>query len=149
MRILICLLALAVTLTCCKSNKRMIRSEVGYVSTQPVEVVVQEKVQDILIVEEEPVTVKKEKVGLTDGADLMRYCIIVGSFIYRQNAINLRSDLMRRGFLGCSIMQNSEGMYRVSAVCDDTHADAARELIRIRRQYPQFRDAWLLEVKED
>ena len=142
MRILICLLALAVTLTCCKSNKRMIRSEVGYVSTQPVEVVVQEKVQDTL-------TVKKEKVGLTDGADLMRYCIIVGSFIYRQNAINLRSDLMRRGFLGCSIMQNSEGMYRVSAVCDDTHADAARELIRIRRQYPQFRDAWLLEVKED
>ena len=104
---------------------------------------------DTLIVEEEPVTVKKEKVGLTDGADLMRYCIIVGSFIYRQNAINLRSDLMRRGFLGCSIMQNSEGMYRVSAVCDDTHADAARELIRIRRQYPQFRDAWLLEVKED
>ena len=95
----------------------MIRSEVGYVSTQPVEVAVQEKVQDTLIVEEEPVTVKKEKVGLTDGADLMRYCIIVGSFIYRQNAI--------------------------------THADAARELIRIRRQYPQFRDAWLLEVKED
>ena len=142
MRILICLLALAVTLTCCKSNKRMIRSEVGYVSTQPVEVAVQEKVQDTLIVEEEPVTVKKEKVGLTDGADLMRYCIIVGSFIYRQNAINLRSDLMRRGFLGCSIMQ-------ISAVCDDTHADAARELIRIRRQYPQFRDAWLLEVKED
>ena len=87
MRILICLLALAVTLTCCKSNKRMIRSEVGYVSTQPVEVAVQEKVQDTLIVEEEPVTVKKEKVGLTDGADLMRYCIIVGSFIYRQNAI--------------------------------------------------------------
>ena len=72
MRILICLLALAVTLTCCKSNKRMIRSEVGYVSTQPVEVVVQEKVQDTLIVEEEPVTVKKEKVGLTDGADVMR-----------------------------------------------------------------------------
>ena len=107
MRILICLFALAVTLTCCKSNKRMIRSEVGYVSTQPVEVAVQEKVQDTLIVEEEPVTVKKEKVGLTDGADLMRYCIIVGSFIYRQNAINLRSDLMRRGFLGCSIMQNS------------------------------------------
>ena len=67
MRILICLLALAVTLTCCKSNKRMIRSEVGYVSTQPVEVAVQEKVQDTLIVEEEPVTVKKEKVGLTDG----------------------------------------------------------------------------------
>ena len=50
MRILICLLALAVTLTCCKSNKRMIRSEVGYVSTQPVEVAVQEKVQDTLIV---------------------------------------------------------------------------------------------------
>lgn len=59
MRILICLLALAVTLTCCKSNKRMIRSEVGYVSTQPVEVAVQEKVQDTLIVEEEPVTDEK------------------------------------------------------------------------------------------
>ena len=76
MRILICLLALAVTLTCCKSNKRMIRSEVGYVSTQPVEVAVQEKVQDTLIVEEEPVTVKKEKVGLTDGRfdAVLYYC---------------------------------------------------------------------------
>lgn len=147
MRILICLLALGMTLACCKSNKKMMRSEVGYVSARPVEVTVQERVQDTLIVEEEPV--KKEKVDLTDGADLMRYCIIVGSFIYQQNAINLRADLMRRGFLGCSIMRNSEGMYRVSAVCDNTHADATQELIRIRRQYPQFRDAWLLEVKED
>ena len=74
MRILICLLALAVTLTCCKSNKRMIRSEVGYVSTQPVEVAVQEKVQDTLIVEEEPVTVKKEKVGLCRFDAVLYYC---------------------------------------------------------------------------
>ena len=104
MRILICLLALAVTLTCCKSNKRMIRSEVGYVSTQPVEVAVQEKVQDTLIVEEEPVTVKKEKVGLTDGADLMRYCIIVGSFIYRQNAADFWVVRLCRIVKGCTAL---------------------------------------------
>ena len=119
MRILICLLALAVTLTCCKSNKRMIRSEVGYVSTQPVEVAVQEKVQDTLIVEEEPVTVKKEKVGLTDGADLMRYCIIVGSFIYRQNAINLRSDLMCRGCMAPGGQRGLVFEHRIVAV--DSH----------------------------
>lgn len=38
----------------------------------------------------------------------------------------------------------------VCQVCGYVYeGDAARELIRIRRQYPQFRDAWLLEVKED
>ena len=105
MRILICLLALAVTLTCCKSNKRMIRSEVGYVSTQPVEVAVQEKVQDTLIVEEEPVTVKKEKVGLTDGADLMRYCITV-SYTHL--------DVYKRQILG-SIREACDYMYTIEA----------------------------------
>ena len=119
----------------------------AYVATDPVEVAVVEKTQEEEVVEA-PVTIKQEEVVLTYGNDLMRYCVIVGSFVNEQNAINLRAKLMEMGFTNTSIMRNNEGMYRVSAVCDETEADAREELSQIRTGYSQFRDAWLLMVKD-
>lgn len=119
----------------------------AYVATDPVEVAVVEKTQEEEVVEA-PVTIKQEEVVLTHGNDLMRYCVIVGSFVNEQNAINLRAKLMEMGFTNTSIMRNNEGMYRVSAVCDETEADAREELSQIRTGYSQFRDAWLLMVKD-
>lgn len=145
MKIYLCLLIIAVTLTCCKSRKGMVNS--AYVSTDPVEMAVVEKTQEEEVVEA-PVTIKQEEVILTHGNDLMRYCVIVGSFINEQNAVNLRAKLAEMGFTNTSIMRNNEGMYRVSAVCDDTEADAREELSQIRTGYSQFRDAWLLMVKD-
>ncbi len=145
MKIYLCLLIIAVTLTCCKSRKGMVNS--AYVSTDPVEMAVVEKTQKEEVVEA-PVTIKQEEVILTHGNDLMRYCVIVGSFINEQNAVNLRAKLAEMGFTNTSIMRNNEGMYRVSAVCDDTEADAREELSQIRTGYSQFRDAWLLMVKD-
>lgn len=149
MKIWICWIAMGAVLICCKSKEKTVRPGFGYIPVQPVETIVQETVKDTLVIDETTVPVKKEKVELTDGTELLRYCVIVGSFIYEQNAINLRVNLKKQGFSGCSIMRNSEGMYRVSAACDDTHADAVRELDHIRCAYPQYRDAWLLEVKKD
>lgn len=134
----------------CHSKKQMMARRAAFVSTQPVEVAVQEKVQDTLVVEETVVAVepaRPEKVEKTQGAELLHYCVIVGSFIYEQNAINLRNNLIRQGFLGSSIMRNAQGMYRVSVACNDSHNTAWQEVCRIRQAYPEYKDAWLLETK--
>ena len=131
----------------CGSKKKML-----YVETEPVEVAVEENVQEEkvpeeVVVEEAPVVVRQEKVTVTHGADLMRYCIIVGSFVNEQYAVNLRQKLAGMDFSNTSIMRNEQGMSRVSAVCYESEADARKELSRIRKQYPQFKDAWLLKTK--
>lgn len=146
MRIEVYILMIGLLFTACHSNKKM-ANRAEFTSVEPVEVTVRETVRDTMVVEEEPQPARPETVVKTHGADLMHYCVIVGSFVNKQNAINLRSSLMRMGFLGTSIMQNDEGMYRVSAECSDSHEETWKEVCRIRSQYPQFRDAWLLEVK--
>lgn len=147
MRILFYLLVMGALLMSCGSKKKML-----YVETEPVEVAVEENVQEEkvpeeVVVEEAPVVVRQEKVTVTHGADLMRYCIIVGSFVNEQYAVNLRQKLAGMDFSNTSIMRNEQGMYRVSAVCYESEADARKELSRIRKQYPQFKDAWLLKTK--
>lgn len=147
MKAIVFLFAMVVALACCKPKEKLMTQETGYLTQEPVEVVVKEEVQDTLIVTTGPVDIRREEVKLTQGEDMMRYCVIVGSFIQKQNAIRLRNKLTKMGFLGSSIMQNREGMYRVSALCTD-HLNMARtKLTDIRRQYPQFSDAWLLQAK--
>lgn len=147
MKTSILILTIGLLVSACHSEKKMMDSPRGYVSTQPVDLTIRETVQDTMVIEEKPAPARPEKVVKTAGADLMHYCIIVGSFANEQNAINLRGNLIREGFLGSSIMQNDAGMYRVSIECDNSHAGAWQEVDRIRHQYPRFQDAWLLEVK--
>lgn len=141
------LLVFSMTLLGCKSRDQMMSAQRSYVTPQTVELQVHETIQDTLVVEADDRVLPEEKVSHTEGAELMQYCVIVGSFIYRQNAIHLRNDLMGQGFLGASIMRNSEGMYRVSVLCSDNLNYAQQELERIRSRYLRFRDAWLLKTK--
>lgn len=149
MKIVIFILMAGLALSACHSQKKMMARQAAYASTEPVIVAVQETtVRDTVMVEETPEPAQQEKVVKTQGAELMHYCIIVGSFIYEQNAANLRNSLIRQGFGESSVMRNSEGMYRVCAESSDSHATAWQEVVQLRRRYPQFKDAWLLEVKE-
>lgn len=119
----------------------------NYATPPSVELNVQETIRDTLVVEAADPGLPEEQVSHMDGAALMQYCVIVGSFMYQQNAIRLRNDLMRQGFLGSSVMRNNEGMYRVSLLCSDNWNYAQRELERIRSRYTRFSDAWLLKTK--
>lgn len=147
MKTAILILFLGGTLMACQTRKKMFRPSAA-VTPVPAQVYTQETIRDTMVIEAEPEPVQSEKVVRTHGTELMHYCVIVGSFIYEQNAVNLQDKLVQLGFLCTSIMQNDEGMYRVSAECDNSHQDAWQEVCRIRRLYPQFHDAWLLEVKE-
>lgn len=148
MKAIICLLVMAFSLACCKSKEKVMSTDSKYLTSQLVEMTVKENIRDTVTMEISEQIPRQEQVKLTQGTELLRYCVIVGSFMYQQNAVRLRSSLAQQGFMGCSIMQNDEGMYRVSAVCADSQAEATSELLNIRRSYPQFADAWLLEVKK-
>lgn len=132
------LLLILLVLAGCRSNKAYTGVVKHYPETAPVE---EEVAMD------ESVTVKQEEVILTHGTEMMRYCIILGSFINEQNAVDLRETLIGMGYSGSCIMQNKQGMYRVAAECFDEEAPARTELLQIRHQYPQYKDAWLLMTK--
>ena len=94
-----------------------------------------------------PVVSREEKVTMTHGDVLKRYNVIVGSFGDQNNAINLRNKLNGMGYTSI-IMRNEAGMSRVSIAGFDEEAPARAELLRIREQYPEFADAWLLISKK-
>ena len=148
MRAILCLLAMVFALTCCKSKEKLTFSDSENVKSEPVEVVVKEEVKEPLVVNSRPENPRPESVKLTRGDAMMRYCVIVGSFTYEDNADKLRDNLIGMGFSGSCIMRNEQGMYRVSAFCSDDLSVARSKQTDIRSQYPQFSDAWLLQVKE-
>lgn len=94
-----------------------------------------------------PVVSREEKVTMTHGDVLKRYNVIVGSFANETNAINLRNKLNGMGYTSI-IMRNENGMNRVSIAGFDEESPARAELLRIREQYPEYADAWLLISKK-
>lgn len=145
MKVIIFLLIVVFTMACCKSKSKL--------HTTPVTVIPETSRVDTLVVKENiredvAVEIKQEAVQLKHGNMMQHYCIIVGSFISEERAINLRNSLIQMGFANTSIMQNAKGMFRVSAVCFENKTDALKELYRIRSRYSQFWDAWLLETQK-
>ena len=74
--------------------------------------------------------------------------MIVGSFSNEDNALKLQAKLNGMGYHSI-IMKNSAGMSRVSIAGFDEEASAREELLKVREQYPEFADAWLLISKQN
>lgn len=90
---------------------------------------------------------REEKATVTEGAIKACY-VIVGSFKSKQKAEVLRKKLIFMGFKNSALLQNESGMYRVSAASYDSHAACWDEVFRVRKEYPQFSDAWGLTIRE-
>lgn len=98
---------------------------------------------------EEALVVKEEKVKVIESADAdsnKRYHIIIGSFKSLENARNLCQEVIKKSFLP-SIMENEDGMYRVSIYSCSTEKTARTKIADIRKQYPQYVGTWLLIEK--
>lgn len=91
---------------------------------------------------------KEEKVTDMEGSKIKACYVIVGSFKSKQRAEALREKLIFMDFKESTILQNEDGMYRVSALSVEDHASCWEEVYRIRKKYPQFSDAWGLTVRE-
>ena len=87
----------------------------------------------------------KERVQVISGSDLRKFSVVIGSFVNRTNAENLKKRMEADGFK-VVLVQNESGMYRVIVASFDEKYDAAQERNRIKVKYsPDFQDAWLLE----
>ena len=71
------------------------------------------------------------------------YFVIVGSFIYRNNAENFTQTLRRQGF-DPVILLSETGFNRVSVDSYDTEIPARTRIHYIRTNYPAYNDTWLL-----
>ncbi|MDR3217689.1 MAG: SPOR domain-containing protein [Dysgonamonadaceae bacterium] len=104
----------------------------------PVEVTPVDKTPDQALIQ-------KEKVVLVDGAGLLKYSVVIGSFLNKTNAVSLKERMDKQGFKS-SLAQNEKGMFRVIAATYSEKSSAASERNRVKEKYyPEFQDAWLLE----
>lgn len=145
---LFCISVLLLVLACCKSRETMMYAGSGYLSEQPVIRTVTENIQDTITLDVRPQRTSVTPVRyVSQQAPHYTYSIIVGSFAYYQNALRMRNNLARQGYPQATILQDDEGMYRVSAVSYPSQETAVSELARIR-QCPQYHQAWILTQRK-
>lgn len=90
--------------------------------------------------------VREEVIVEGDVVNETPYHVIVGSFKNRQKAEYLKNKMLRLGFRESRILQNEEGLFRVSCGAFRTHDEAWDRVFEIRKYYPNHRDAWALKV---
>lgn len=80
-----------------------------------------------------------------DSIQLKRYSVVIGSFIYKTNALKLKSKMENEGYK-IVLALNEQQMFRVIIATFDKVEDAVKECRRIRNKYtPQFYDIWILK----
>lgn len=89
---------------------------------------------------------EREETMLGVGETGKPYHVILGSFKSKLRAERLQGRLVKQGFKEAKIMQNEQGMYRVSAVAFSQREEAWAKVFEIREKYAQFFDAWALKV---
>lgn len=89
---------------------------------------------------------EKEETMLGVGELLRPYHVILGSFKSKLRAERLREKLVRMGFKEAKLMQNEQGMHRVSCMSFNGREEAWAKVFEIREKYSQFFDAWTLKV---
>lgn len=103
------------------------------------------------IVDEKPISVRKEQVSFTEAADQTKnedntFFVILGSFSQLDNAKTYRSALIMEGFSPI-ILHSETGYYRVCVDSYQNEYEARQRVSDIRQVFPQYADAWLL-IKE-
>lgn len=152
MKIIVSVILLAFITVSCGTNKRVYAPPFEDEETETV--VEKENVQTTAqnptkkTENTKPVVSKDENVTMTHGDVLQRYNVIVGSFSNVDNAVKLQAKLNGMGYHSI-IMKNDAGMSRVSIAGFDEEEAAREELLKVREQYPEFADAWLLISKQN
>ena len=73
-----------------------------------------------------------------------RFFVILGSFNVLKNANVYSEHLIKEGFTPV-ILQNNNGLYRISVFTTDNIKDARVKIAEIKQKYPQYQDVWLLK----
>ena len=98
-------------------------------------------------IEPAPEIQEKEEVIIEEPGEevsVNKYYVIIGSFNIKENAMQHQEDIAQSGFLS-ELLQNQEGLYRVSVLGTNDEQAARKEILRIRENYPEYEDTWLLK----
>jgi cell division protein FtsN len=90
----------------------------------------------------------EEKVVPVDprGSANHNYYVIIGSFRDPVNAREYQGEISAKGFTP-AILRNEAGLYRVSVLSTNDIETARDDIRRIRRDFPEHADTWLLIQK--
>ena len=75
------------------------------------------------------------------------YFVIIGSFRNKDNALKHQEEIRTKGFTSM-LLRNEAGLFRVSVKATDDISDARNEIQRIRKNFPEYGDTWLLIRKK-
>ena len=157
-RITIIIVAAAFAFTACKTVKQPAQSE--YTSDTTTETKVfsvpasgtETETQNVeKIVDEKPISIRKEQVTFTEQEDRdsnenNTYFVIIGSFGQLDNAKNYRETLLDEGFTPI-ILHSETGYYRVCVDSFKSETDSRSRVASLRQAFPKYSDVWLL-IKE-
>jgi len=88
---------------------------------------------------------QKEKVTVVDGANILQYNVVVGSYGLKTNADKEKERWAERGFRSF-LAQNENKLYRVIVATFNNKNSAVAERERVKsRYYPDYQDAWILD----
>ncbi len=92
------------------------------------------------------IVVREEKVRTVEevGPDVFHhYYVIIGSFRILDNARTFKEDLRIEHFPAV-LLENEDGLYRVSVGAYNEEAPARSQIAQIRSQHDKYDDVWLL-----
>ena len=144
-RLILIVLLIFVAVVSCKTQKNLQTAPVQDPEqiTEPTKEVIEE-------VEEEPIVEKEEVIVEETGPvpDQNDYFVIIGSFRVQPNAVKHQNAIKKDGFETSELLLNEEGLYRVSVMGSKDILDCRKEILRIRTQFPEYFDTWLLIRKK-
>jgi cell division protein FtsN len=116
------------------------------VATPPV--VAPPVVEELPVEEPEPIPLREERFTFAQEADrqaqdLNQYFVILGSFRSVDNANRFLNALVTQGFEPVILISES-GLHRISIDSFTDEIVARTRVQRIRNNYPEYKDAWLL-----
>jgi len=100
-----------------------------------------EEIPDLIPLREERFTFAQE--ADRQAQDLNQYFVILGSFRSADNANRFMDGLVTKGFQPVILISES-GLHRVSIDSFPDELVARTRVQRIRNNYPEYKDAWLL-----
>ena len=98
---------------------------------------------------EKPIVEMEEKFMAVDEEPPAEslYFVIIGSFRNKDNALKHQEEIRTKGFTSI-LLRNEAGLFRVSVKATDDISGARNEIQRIRKNFPEYGDTWLLIRKK-
>lgn len=124
------------------------KAEAEAAATQALQTAQQKAEEEVQRIAQQAVA-REEKVTVIENFGYSRsgnYFVIIGSFKKHEGAVTASKQAIAQD-LQAFILENSEGLYRIAVYNTADEKTARLRLAKIKTQYPEYAEAWLLISK--